>query len=213
MYEIKFLPEGRVERFYGSRGNYYEFEDGSRLDMHTTPVWCRRCCGEVTHGERIESTQDIDRQIADLHDPSTFAYKRCFDSLYHEMFGKGEELRQKHLEELGKRKRWRAGRSSPPRCIYCGTTDIFVFPVNRPVPNPAGPGTVEVRSIGMCSTDFNEWFFTPEGERIPRDTQPIYWRHPGLEKRPGALRRFLRRLGWLPRRESPPGPDGGGRNR
>jgi hypothetical protein len=28
-YEIKFLPEGRVVRFAGSRGNYSEFEDGT----------------------------------------------------------------------------------------------------------------------------------------------------------------------------------------
>jgi hypothetical protein len=30
----------------------------------------------------------------------------------------------------------------------------------------------------MCSTVFNEWFFTPEGDRIPRDTQPTYWAFP-----------------------------------
>jgi|GEM_PF-4983383 len=41
---------------------------------------------------------------------------------------------------------------------------------------------IQIDCVGMCSTSFNEWFFTPEGDRIPRDTQPTYWHHPELDK-------------------------------
>jgi hypothetical protein len=51
----------------------------------------------------------------------------------------------------------------------------------------------------MCSTDFNEWFFTPEGDRIPRDTKPTYWHHPVLDKEPGKFKRLLQRLQRLQR--------------
>src|SRR5689334_12324091 len=73
-YEITFLPEGRVEQFAGSRGNYYEFEDGCHLDVETRPVWCRRC-GRVTHGEAIASLVELDRQLADLDDPASELYR------------------------------------------------------------------------------------------------------------------------------------------
>jgi hypothetical protein len=202
VYEIRFLPDGRVQRVAGSRGNYYEFPDGSRIDMQTTPAWCRRC-RELTEGESIESLKEIDRQLADLDDPSSTLYRMTARGVLHELTGGGEEYRQQTIERTHARRRWREARQSPPRCIACGTTDIFIFPFDQPAPNPAGPGMVELRCVGMCSTSFNEWFFTPEGERIPRDTQPTYWHHPALDNRPGAALRFVQRL--IRRR----GPKGG----
>jgi hypothetical protein len=184
LYEIRFLPEGRAEHFAGSRGNYYDFPDGSRIDVQTTPVWCRGC-GRVTNGERVEPLDEIDRQIEA------------------ELRGQGSWCGAvKWVEVLRERRRWREARQSPPKCLTCGTTDVFVFPVNEVAPNPAGPGTVEVSTVGMCSTGFNQWFFTPEGERIPRDTKPTYWQHPALDNAPpGAVRRFLNRLRCAGRRD------------
>jgi predicted oxidoreductase len=48
----------------------------------------------------------------------------------------------------------------------------------------------------MCSTRFNEWFFTPEGDRIPRDTKPTYWHHPALDNSPGSALRWLKERGF-----------------
>ena len=73
-YEFRFFPDGRVEQFCGSRGNYYEFQDGSRLDMYTTPVWCRRCC-KITHGEKADTVEEIDQQLADLRNPRSELYR------------------------------------------------------------------------------------------------------------------------------------------
>lgn len=57
-----------------------------------------------------------------------------------------------------------------------------MLPEGVPVPHPHGDGMIQIDCVGMCSTSFNEWFFTPEGDRIPRDTQPTYWHHPELDK-------------------------------
>jgi hypothetical protein len=73
-YQIKFVPDRPVTKFAGSRGNYYEVEDGSHLDMETTPVWCRRC-ERVTHGEEIETLEVMDQKIADLDDPTSGAFQ------------------------------------------------------------------------------------------------------------------------------------------
>ena len=192
-YEFMFFPEGRVEQFGGSRGNYYEFADGTRLDMHTTPVWCHNC-GKIAHGEMIETLEEMNQQLADLRNPRSELYRFLAKDFTHEYKDLGEAFTRMHGEERERRRRWRTGRVSPPRCLRCGSTNIFVFPINQSVSNPAGPGTVEVIIRGMCSTYFNEWFFTPEGERIPRDTKPTYWHHPALDSFPERLRRLLRRF-------------------
>src|SRR3954464_3841456 len=166
-YEIRWLPDGRTEKFAGSRGNYYEFEDNSHLDMETTPVWCRRC-GNVTHGEQIEPQAEIDKKLADLHDPNSELYRFTQRSLLPELdeLMPRDKFRLDMIEKTKKRRWWRGQRRADPKCIVWGSTDIFVFPINEIVPHPAGPGTVEVSMVGMCSTNFNEWFFTPEGDRI-----------------------------------------------
>ena len=201
MYEIKYLPEGRVERFFGSRGNYYEFEDGSRLDVHTIPAWCRRCAG-MTHGENVETLEEIDRQLADLHDPDSQLYRFTQRSLLPELdhLMPRDQFRLDLIEKAKKRRLWRERRVSPPRCIHCGSADIVIFRLVEPTPHPAGAGTIEVSAVGMCSTQFNEWFFTPEGERIARHTKPTYWHHPGLDddlNKPGGAVEWLRRTGRL----------------
>src|SRR3954451_5521699 len=113
VYEIKFLPSERVEFFAGSRGNYYEFEDGARLDMHTTAVWCRRCI-KITHGEQIETLAEIDQQFADLRNPRSELYRFLARDFNHEYKDLGEAFARMHGEERERRKRWREQRASPP---------------------------------------------------------------------------------------------------
>jgi hypothetical protein len=182
LYEIRWLPEGRTEKFPGSRGNYYEFSESDRLNLHSVPVWCHRCV-KITHGEELSTVDEIDKQIRDLNDPSSESYHVSRIDVLDELLpDKGDQLLQERIAELRRRRRWREGRQSPPKCIYCGTSEILVLPMVVPVPNPIGDGEIQIDCVGMCSTIFNEWFFTPEGDRIPRDTQPTYWHHPELDK-------------------------------
>lgn len=192
-YEILLLPQHRKLGFAGSRGNYYEFEDGSHLEMHTTPVWCHRCA-KITHGEEIEPLEEIERVLADLRDPST-EWGRPRPSLIPGSEGVVGSFQQVQIQEWSKRREWRLRRRTGAKCILCGSSEIFVFPINEEVQHPAGVGTVEVSIRGMCSTNFNEWFFTPEGDRIPRDTKPTYWHHPALENPPGGITQLLDELG------------------
>jgi hypothetical protein len=169
-YEIRYLLQGTTEEFPGSRGNYYELEDGSHIDVRSRPVWCRRC-GDFTDGESIESLDEIDRQLADLVDPRSELYRLAQRSLIRPR----GRFRRHWIELTKQRRQWREQRLSPPRCLLCGSTDLVSLPEGVEVPNPRGAGTVVLSVIGHCSTWFNEWFFTPEGERIPRDTRPTYW--------------------------------------
>jgi hypothetical protein len=180
LYEIEFFPESRKEQMAGSRGNYYEFEDGSHLDLRSQPVWCCTC-GNFSHGERIETLAELDRQIADLDDPTSMISQLNAASRLNEL-GEGENFRRAQIKDFTERRHWREKRSSPPKCICCGSTAIIIFEMGKSYPNPSGSGEVVVNLVGMCSTEFNEWFFTPEGDRIPRDTTPTYWHFPGTER-------------------------------
>ena len=179
-YEIRWLPDGKTEKFAGCRGNYYEFSESDRLDLHSAPIWCHRC-RMITHGEALSTVEEIDTQIRDLNDPSSEPYRMTRHGLLDELLGKGEEVLQERVAELQRRRRWREERRSPPKCIHCGTTQIMLLPLGVAMPNPEGPGQILVDCVGMCSTIFNEWFFTPEGDRLARDTHPTYWHHPELD--------------------------------
>jgi hypothetical protein len=170
-YEIRCLPSGTRIEFPGSRGNHYELEDGSRIDVRSEPVWCRRCGGYV-EGEVVEPLEQIDRELAELRDPKSEAYRMTQDSLA----GPDGEFRRHYIRLVVQRRRWRECRHSPPRCLQCGSTDLIRLPCGEEVPNPCGPGVVILNVIGLCSTWFNNWSFTAEGQRIPTDARPTYWK-------------------------------------
>jgi hypothetical protein len=176
VYEIKFLPGGEILEFYGSRGDYYELADGTHVDVRSQPVWCRRC-GKFTDGEEIELLEEIDQQIADIQDPTSELYRMTKDTF---PTADGRPRFRPHFTDLlRQRRRWLSGRESPPKCLECGSTGIVVFRESERAENPCGPGWVEITVTGLCSTSFNNRFYTPEGDRIPRDTKPTYWSWPG----------------------------------
>lgn len=170
-YEITFLPRGRVWGFAGSCGNYYEFADGSHLGLHTEPVWCPRC-GKVTHGESIPSVEQLDKKLADFHDPTSILYRSTMRSLLPWIEGPGdrEKFRQERIKEIHRRREWRLTRRSPAKCIHCGCTEIISLPHDKPVAvvRNSKPFTLISRCVGMCSMNPNDWYFTSEGDRIPR---------------------------------------------
>src|SRR4051812_31310696 len=79
VYEIKFLPSGETLPFYGSRGNYYELDDGTQIDVRAAPVWCDRC-NEFAEGESIEILEEIDQQLRDIRDPASQLYRDTEDT-------------------------------------------------------------------------------------------------------------------------------------
>lgn len=171
IYEITFLPRGRVEEFAGSCGNYYEFADGSHLDLLTEPVWCPQC-GKVRHGESIPSVEQLDKKLADFHDPTSILYRSTMRPLLPGIKGPDdrEKIRQERIKEIGRRREWRLTRRSPAKCIYCGCAEIVALPHDTPVTvvRNSKPLTLISRCVGMCSMNPNDWYFTSEGERILR---------------------------------------------
>jgi hypothetical protein len=100
--------------------------------------------------------------------------RQCRDFTEGEHLEPLDELDQAWVEE--RRKEWRRERCSPAKCLSCGSADLLILPFDEETPSPTGQGTLLLRWMGMCSTDWNNWYFMPEGERIPMGTKPSYWR-------------------------------------
>jgi hypothetical protein len=131
-----------------SRHNYYCLDDGTRVPLSITPVWCRRC-RKFTLGEWIESMAEIEDRVAE--------YSRWELS----------DQRTKIMERLERRKRWRSQRRSPARCLRCFTTDIFVFPIGEHVRHPGGKGWVTVRIAGFIEpSKSEEWLLDADGNPL-----------------------------------------------
>ena len=161
----------RPRKSGGSRGDHYELANGTHIDFCSSPVWCRQC-DEFTDGESIEVLEEIDRQIADLRYPTSELFGFIRESGTDSIGVEGIRF----ITELEKRRRWRDRRKSPPKCLTCGSMEIVLLPDKVAVTNPTGSGWIEVTVTGHCSTLFMNRFYTPEGDRIPKDTKPTYAR-------------------------------------
>jgi hypothetical protein len=183
LHQIRFSDGSPDIEWFGSRGFYYEFPDGMTIGLRPTIAWC--CdCQIFVDAEWIPSLDDIANELDELNDPTSFrassylSNKPPFDkSPYLERRAK---LYAEAKDEAKRRIDWRRVRQSPPRCLYCGSTDLR-FPDDDQTVEIPGRGSAVVEWSGMCSTEFCNWFFTPEGLRIPRDTKPSYWQLPGEE--------------------------------
>jgi hypothetical protein len=173
VYQIRFLPGDEIREVYGSRGDYYELENGTQIDLRSSPVWCPRC-NDFTDGESFDTLEEIDQQIADLRDPTSELFRFCQDTATGSLGVTGIRF----ITILQKRRIWRMGRKSPPKCLDCGSTEIVLLPEGQRVANPIGAGWIELTVSGHCSTSFNNRYYTPQGDRIPRDTKPSYWSLP-----------------------------------
>ncbi len=171
MYEITLLPKKEVHRFYGTRGNYYQLPDGSKLDVHGSLVWCRQCQAFL-EAEWLQSVPEIEQAVVAYSDVNSAESQRVL-----QVSGVGDKagFLAEQLAERTTRLQWRRSRTSPPKCLECGTTDVADLGDGQEIASPCSPGTLIIELVGMCSTAFRNYFYTPEGDRISVETQPSYW--------------------------------------
>lgn len=153
---IRWLPNGPDEDFAGSNEDYYVLGESDVLALKAVPVWCHQC-GRIELGEDVSSLERIDRDIRDLHDSCSDLYKLTTEY--------DPDGATRWLGTLERRRRWRAGRQAPPKCVECGSVNIIILPFDEPVRVPSG--TLELRAVGFCRlAGETDRFFTTEGDRI-----------------------------------------------
>jgi|GEM_PF-4502621 len=133
----------------------YVLEDGTRLHVHQADYYCP-ACEQFVMGEQVETIWELERQINDLENnpDSHFWLLNEFQSI------------AERIAELHVRIDWRKKRQSPPKCLQCGTVDIFPIPDREEFNHPATGQRMKKTGFGFASS--NEWHatFTPEGDQI-----------------------------------------------
>lgn len=200
-YKVKYSNGSADSEYAGMRGNYYELPDGSHVEVTSCPCWCLNC-GTVTDGEWIETIEELEQHLVDLNNSNSGAYQfheksegiAQIPGMPRQRIGFRENAIEKTIERL----RWRQMRTAPPKCILCGSTAIHFPHDDDGRVEIDGRIVVWIQPEGMCSTLFNEWYFTVDGDRIPRDTQPTYWGIPKETAQPidPPKRRWFGFLKW-----------------
>lgn len=167
---FEFQLEGKsysVMLFFAEPEHFYVLDDGSLLPISVWPAWCESCQRCVA-GERILSIEEEDKQLEEFEyfaqHPGHIPPDRSV-SLW-------------NLPELRVRKKWRRSRTSPAKCLVCGSAFIISTCPNL---------EAEIPGRGKCVGHFSGWadacrdggpskeLFTPEGDRISsklRDLKP-----------------------------------------
>lgn len=178
-YRIRLPHSASDIEWFGSRGFYYELTDGAMIGLHPTIAWCCQCEAFID-AEWIPSLEHVEEELRKASDPNSLRDMLSSLGLPMDPPAFPERLEKMHEEgklEAARRVQWRKQRSSPPKCLMCGSTDIH-FPGDDQTVEIPGRGTALVEWTGMCSTDFCNWYYTPDGIRIPRETKRTRWGFP-----------------------------------
>src|SRR4051812_7799503 len=91
----------------------YRLPDKSLLGVEQEVVWCEGC-RSFGSAEVIPTIEQLNERIQELQTPTQ---KLLF------LFG-SERAMSRAIDELRTRLTWRASRTSPARCLACGSTSI-----------------------------------------------------------------------------------------
>lgn len=149
-FAFDYTLNGEKRFFCGMRDIYYEFPSGETLPISNTSGWCW-CKKDIACVEMLESVGSLDEYA------SRVRAENNADTDY--------------LEELAHRRLFLLSRRSPAKCLLCGREDWIPLSDEDEMVCPNGDVIVLGDDWGIASTHFKNWFYTPEGERILRDTK------------------------------------------
>jgi hypothetical protein len=184
MHELTFQPEGKTLNLFDPQLCVYQLDANSELRLRCGFAWCSTC-QMVTPCETIESLQSIDRAMEYLRKHPDFRVDSLSSGSWgilietEKMLGlEGSGLLWKSLSDLKELRSWRENRTSPPRCLICGSIQIVAVPNGELMPHPRRHGTIFLQCVAFADYTMGGWSFTPEGHRIPGTGSPVSW--PGV---------------------------------
>jgi len=152
--------------------------DGSKVSIQRTFVWCATC-REVRWGEELADLVELERDFAatSSKNPAVLEELSFSVSRYQTL----DELLASRTRELESRIAWRRIRTSPPRCLECGSMEIT--PLERSETRSGNEkwtlrehtscgGMIVVLEQMVLALDRRWFLYTLEGER--RQTYEMY---------------------------------------
>jgi hypothetical protein len=147
-----------ADQTYGfaiANSHFYVLEDRSLLPVRVWPAWCERCLMFMA----AEQIFPVAEEAKELNEIEYFAKRPG-------LIPPDRHFPIRHLPELRLRKKWRASRRSPAKCLVCGSTQI-----TSTWPGPE----VEIPGRGKCVGGFRAFadmwgppdaYYDPEGNRV-----------------------------------------------
>jgi hypothetical protein len=134
----------------------YRLADGSRLDVHQDACWCSRC-NTFRVGERIPTIEEVRAELQKLANPSKEEIEIW------QLIGKSIEA---VVADTEARLAWRGQRTSPAKCLHCGSTELKPLPHDEEFPHPVTGERMRRVARGFCDAGPWESDFTVEGDLI-----------------------------------------------
>jgi len=149
----------------------YEMPDGAFVTIQKTFVWCA-ACREVRWGEELPELAALEHELGatKAREPSAMEELSLLVGKYRTL----EEVLTDREQELEERVAWRRVRTSGPRCLECGTTDLvpLVFSEIRSgndkwtlAEHPGCGGRITARELPALTLDRRWIYYTPEGQK------------------------------------------------
>ena len=114
------FPESDAEDMYAlnSAFLYYRLPNGQLLHVRQTACWCS-ICNRIDMAELVESLEELEKELERLRKPDE-KESRMIAFI-------GTPIEQR-IAETELRINWRRSRTSPAKCLHCGSTNIMPIP-------------------------------------------------------------------------------------
>ena len=164
---IVFQPSGKRIEFEHCFFTYaLSKKDG--LHVYASAGWCYRC-RNFKYCEYIQSLEELDREIESYYDPASKNYAYAIGESSN-WAGNTDSLKPIYFEQIvdcvRKRRNWRATRVSPPKCLWCGSTNIILFPFNEQSKSPCSDETLTLFFQEAKMSYYPQFWLTSEGGRM-----------------------------------------------
>ncbi len=147
---------GRKEAIAFSAYLNYRLADGSLIHVDQQAAWCKGCDKFVV-AEYLPEVKELEKSLADLLAGDVKRVQRL------DFVGR---TAAEETDQLSRRIEWRRNRSSPPRCLECGSRKITPLPSDEEFAHPATGEKVIMGSMVFADMDWWDAEFSPEGEKL-----------------------------------------------
>ena len=144
---------------------FYKLASSAELFVQSTPAWCN-ACNTLRRVELLPQSDVFVNRLASLESDGLSARDLEFVTMF-------DRDPASHLTKLVTETKaaidWRAARTSPPRCMTCGSTDASALPLDAddellPFPHRSCGGTFAFASGSFGSSRM--FFLDAEGRRL-----------------------------------------------
>lgn len=153
----------------------YEMSGGATVTVERTFVWCA-ACRAVQWGEKLADLADLERDLSATKTGEPSVIERL--SAWVDRHQTLEDLLSRRVRDLESRIAWRRIRSSGPRCLECGSTEVRSLVQSETRSgndkwtlreHPGCGGIVIVLQQAVLALDRRWLRYTPEGEKRQAD--------------------------------------------